>query len=236
MDQLCSSGKYICLLSSNRCFLRFPVRKLSSHHRSELARIFDMVIQDRRVIRNGRPETLPGLRKLIERARGELQYRGNSHGSSKFSSNIANDVSVILMSGGLGQSKYITQRIRESLSYQDDMFDQTPEVRIIAEPQLCVCKGLLKNRLHVIFRTQKCNANYGILEYKPYKMFSMTSFIASQGNHVRDIGGSKYTEGVRWLIRKACQRDLSAISLPLAYSLSYSVYSLHFHMLTSGDT
>ncbi|GKT52234.1 uncharacterized protein ColSpa_12415 [Colletotrichum spaethianum] len=170
---------------------------------SELATIFDTVIQDRQVVRKGRPETLPGLNKLIQRARDELRYRGNNHGGSRSPNNDPDDVSVILMSGGLGRSEYITQRITEYLSYQEDTLGPVPEVRIIGEPQLCVCKGLLKNRLYTIFRTQRCNGNYGILEYKPYKKFYPTHFIANQANHVKKIGGSRYKEEVKWLIQKS---------------------------------
>ncbi|WYZ36263.1 hypothetical protein EsH8_XII_000013 [Colletotrichum jinshuiense] len=172
---------------------------------SELAKIFDTVIQDRHFIRKGRPETMPGLQKLIQRARDELRYRGNSHGGSRSPNNATDDVSVILMSGGLGRSEYITQRISEYLSQQDDTLGPAPEVRIIDEPQLCVCKGLLKNRLYTIFRTQKCNGNYGILEYKPYKKFYLTHFLANQGNHVKEIGGIKYKEEVKWLIQKVSE-------------------------------
>lgn len=168
--------------------------------RSELASLFDTIIQDRQVTRNGRPETLPGLQKLIQRARDELLYRGNSHGSSWSSNNATDDISVILMSGGLGRSEYITQRITEYLSSQQDTF--VPEVRIVDDPQLCVCKGLLKNSLYVIFCTQKCNGNYGILEYNPYKRFSLKHRVAKGGNHVKEIGGSRYVEEVKWLVHK----------------------------------
>ncbi|WQF90242.1 hypothetical protein CDEST_15256 [Colletotrichum destructivum] len=172
---------------------------------SELANIFDTVIQDRSFIRKGRPETLPGLNKLIQRARDELRYRGNGHGGSRSPNNATDDVSVILMSGGLGRSEYITQRISEYLAQQEDTLGPAPEVRIIDEPQLCVCKGLLKNRLYTIFRTQKCNGNYGILEYKPYKKFYLTHFLANQGNHVKEIGGNRYKEEVKWLIQKVSE-------------------------------
>ncbi|KXH65946.1 hypothetical protein CSAL01_11570 [Colletotrichum salicis] len=155
---------------------------------SELAKIFDTVIQDRQVIRKGRPETLPGLKKLIQRARDELRYRGNNHGGSRSPNNATDDVSVILMSGGLGRSEYITQRITEYLSQQEDTIGPAPEVRIIGEPQLC-----------------RCNGNYGILEYKPYKKFYPTHFIANQANHVKKIGGSRFKEEVKWLIQKASE-------------------------------
>ncbi|KAF6829097.1 hypothetical protein CPLU01_08110 [Colletotrichum plurivorum] len=167
---------------------------------SELATLFDAIIQDRQVTRNGRPETLPGLQKLIQRARDELRYRGNSHGGSRSSNNATDDISVILMSGGLGRSEYITQRITKYLSSQQDTF--VPEVRIVDDPQLCVCKGLLKNSLYSIFRTQKCNGNYGILEYNPYKRFSLKHMVAKGGNHVKEIGGSRYVEEVKWLVHK----------------------------------
>ncbi|KAK1990648.1 hypothetical protein LX36DRAFT_716614 [Colletotrichum falcatum] len=168
---------------------------------SELAKIFDTIIQDREVIRGGRPETLPGLNKLIQRVREGLRYRSNDHVGS-LSSNSPADVSVILMSGGLSQSDYITQRIAEYLSTQVDTFGPAPEVRTITDPQLCVCRGLLTDSLYSIFRTQKCNGNYGILDYIPYRSYKISHRIAKRGNHVKEMGGTRYVEEIKWLIQK----------------------------------
>jgi hypothetical protein len=167
--------------------------------RLELAKIFDeAIIQDRQVMRKGRPENIPGLQKLVHRARDQLLHRGDDKGSR------TTDVDVILLSGGLGSSEYVKCKIEEYLlsELNDGTTVSLPKVHIVTEPQMCICRGLLENRLLAIWRAAKSNGSYGILLRKPYKRLKPRHFLAKLGNHVYIRGGNRYVEQVTWLTIK----------------------------------
>ncbi|KAK8026502.1 Hsp70 family chaperone [Apiospora marii] len=140
----------------------------------ELAGLFDNVIDDRTVTINGHRNTLPGINMLIQRAR--TQIRDQQRTSSI-------DVDIILLSGGLGQSRYLKHRVEQALEKDQDAGTQPPRVVTMDEPQLCVCKGLLYNRKREIFRGQRCNGNYGILQLTKFNRFNLRHRIGSLDIH-----------------------------------------------------
>jgi hypothetical protein len=83
-------------------------------------------------------------------------------------------VSHLILSGGLGNSAYVQQRLRSRYSYNHGPMPQFPngsriEVRIAPDPQLAVCKGIVADRVQKI-RTNRsvlgwrcCRASYGTL-------------------------------------------------------------------------
>lgn len=172
--------------------------------RLELARIFDeTIIEDRQIMRKGRPETVPGIIKLIHRERDRLRHRGDVQGSENSSKHASTDVNVILLSGGLGSSEYIKYKIGESLrGGLDETTASVPEIHTLTEPQKCICRGLLEDRLLGIWRAGKCNGSYGILQRQPYRRINPKHFIAKLGNHLIGHGDKRYVEQVAWLIRK----------------------------------
>lgn len=168
----------------------------------ELANIFDeAILQDRDVMIKGRPETLPGMNRLIHRARDQLRHRGDKHGPE---GSHAADVDLILLSGGLGSSEYIKYKIEESLANGPGAGTgvSTPRVHTLTHPQMCVCRGLLENRLLGIWRAASCNGSYGILQRKPYKSWKPSHRLAKHGNHLHNSEGKRYVEQVCWLVKK----------------------------------
>ncbi|KAH0541555.1 hypothetical protein FGG08_003967 [Glutinoglossum americanum] len=64
--------------------------------------------------------------------------------------------SYIVLSGGLGSSMHVQERIRSN--YNSGM-----KILVSKEPQLAVCKGLVVDRIHHAFAIRRCRASYGIL-------------------------------------------------------------------------
>ncbi|KAF2996329.1 hypothetical protein E8E14_002810 [Neopestalotiopsis sp. 37M] len=171
----------------------------------ELATIFDSVIDDRQVVKNGRPKTEAGIAKLVHRTRDHMIHQGmkgapgsGSHGGK----GLVKDVDIILLAGGLGQSSYLRDRIQLSLEDEQNPGASTPFVRTTRESQLCVSKGLLENRRFERFRARKCNANYGVLQDKALKLWKPLDLVATVANQYRDIGGKRYMRQVEWLVEK----------------------------------
>lgn len=77
-----------------------------------------------------------------------------------------------------------------------------PLVRTLVEPQSCVCRGLLENRLFEMFRARKCNANYGVLQDKALTLWKPMHLVAKVANQYRDIGGKRYMRRVEWLVEE----------------------------------
>lgn len=150
---------------------------------------------------NGRPETRPGLIKLIYRARDQLMNRGVGHGSS---SSAAEDINLIILSGGLGSSEYIKEKIEEYLANRPAAENGTaiPKVQTLSHPQMCVCRGLIENRVLGIWRASKCNGSYGILQRVPYKRLNPRHQLAKYSNHLHKTEGKRYVEQISWLVKK----------------------------------
>lgn len=127
---------------------------------------------------------------------------GGSGGTSNGGKGLAKDVDIILLAGGLGQSSYLRDRVEMSLEDEQSSDAPTPRVRTMSNPQLCVSKGLLENRLFEIFRAQKCNANYGVLQDKALKLWKPLHLVAKAANQYRNIGGKRYMRQVEWLVEK----------------------------------
>lgn len=174
-------------------------------NRLELAQIFDeAILKDREIMVKGRPQTAVGLNKLIHRARDQLIHRGDTLASE---GSTPADVDVILLSGGLGSSEYIKYKIEEFLANDIGTGSgaSIPRVHTLSRPQMCVCRGLIENRVLGIWRAAKCNGSYGILQRKPYKSWKPRHQLAKHANHLHDIEGRRYVEQVTWLIKKVGQ-------------------------------
>lgn len=156
----------------------------------------------------GRPEVVPGIVKLIRRARDQLLHRGDGSDATGGSSSALADVDVILLSGGLGSSEYVKAKIHDSLSAgPEGMAAHMPQVHTLTEPQMCVCRGLLENRKFSIWRAGKCNGSYGILQREPYRPWGLrsttsTHWKARVSGLVKNHEGNRYIEDVKWLIKK----------------------------------
>lgn len=159
----------------------------------ELAGFFDNVIDDTTVTVNGTRQTLPGINKLIHRARQRIHEQERTQ---------SGDVDIILLSGGLGQSPYVKRRVEQALGKIQGIGTQTPKVAKVDEPQLSVCLGLLHNRMREIFSAQKCNGNYGILQLTKFNKLNPGHHIAKMANQTTKLGGKTFVNDVKWLIKK----------------------------------
>ncbi|KAK6837936.1 hypothetical protein PG987_006217 [Apiospora arundinis] len=159
----------------------------------ELAGLFDNIIDDKTVTIDGHRETLPGINKLIRRARNDIHSQERSPVSG---------IDIILLSGGVGQSPYLKHRVEEALVKDQDVSTQTPRVVTMAKPQLSVCRGLLYNRMGEIFMTQKCNGNYGILQLTKFNRLNVRHYFAKGANQTTRVGDRTFVNDVEWLVKK----------------------------------
>ncbi|KAK8115582.1 HSP70 family protein [Apiospora sp. TS-2023a] len=159
----------------------------------ELAGLFDSVIDDTTGIIDGHRETLPGINKLIHSARKQIRDQQRTP---------ASDIDIILLSGGLGQSKYLKHRVEQALEKDQDVGTQTPRVVTMDEPRLSVCKGLLHNRMGEIFMAQKCNGNYGILQLTKFNTLNPRHYVAKVANQTTKLGNKTFVNDMKWLVMK----------------------------------
>jgi len=80
------------------------------------------------------------------------------------------DVSHLILSGGLGQSAYVQQRLKEQYGEGSDIPNaHGMQVRVAPDPQLSVCKGLVADRLRRlrsgegVLGWRCCRASYGVV-------------------------------------------------------------------------
>lgn len=184
--------------------------------RLELAKIFDeRILRDRPVMKRGRPETVPGIIKLIHRERDRLRHRGDVYSSQTSTSQANVDIDVILLSGGLGSSEYVKHKIEESLiDAQNGASTSIPKIFTLTEPQKCICRGLLEDRTLGIWRAGKSNGSYGLLEKQRYRRMKPKHMFAKFSKHIVGTGDKKFVEHVKWLIRKVRESWTTEPSLP----------------------
>ncbi|EKG18078.1 hypothetical protein MPH_04768 [Macrophomina phaseolina MS6] len=117
-------------------------------------------------------------------------------------------VSYLVVSGGLGSSPYLRQRLRER--YQAGAANHHPNVEDIQillapEPQLAVCHGLVMNRVQeitsdrLVYTSRCCRANYGIVcreRYDPRRHVSEDVILDPHDK-------KKWVDGqIHWVIKK----------------------------------
>ncbi|KAK4194039.1 hypothetical protein QBC40DRAFT_270398 [Triangularia verruculosa] len=112
-------------------------------------------------------------------------------------------VRYIVLSGGLGSSAYIFKKVEE---YIRDQFQTKPvlretRVRMSAEPQLVIIKGLLLEQANSILRTRIARANYGLITSSRYSEKIPHHF----GQNIRrdEFDGKKYVDNqIHWIIKR----------------------------------
>jgi molecular chaperone DnaK (HSP70) len=78
-------------------------------------------------------------------------------------------VAHIILSGGLANSAYVQQRLRDYYARTNIPNAQNIAVRIAPDPQLAVCKGLVTDRVrklltsHSVLSRRCCRASYGTM-------------------------------------------------------------------------
>ncbi|OCL02749.1 hypothetical protein AOQ84DRAFT_443187 [Glonium stellatum] len=136
-------------------------------------------------------DQIRGIFDLIQEQLERLEKIDQSHKVSHF-----------VISGGLGSSKYVQDRIKKR-------FGPAPggkgmAILVAKDPQLSVCKGLVIDHVHQtrfensILSTTYSRASYGIVFNEPY---SETQH-SSRRSHKVSIDGKEYAlNQIRWLVR-----------------------------------
>lgn len=119
------------------------------------------------------------------------------------------NISHLVLSGGLGQSPYVQQRLRDrygegSYTYANA---QTMQVRVAPDPQLAVCKGLVADRLRKlkagegVLGWRCCRASYGLICKELYNKNNPKHFMRKTERDARD--GKLYVpDCVDWFVEK----------------------------------
>ncbi|KAI9768044.1 MAG: hypothetical protein M1839_004204 [Geoglossum umbratile] len=112
------------------------------------------------------------------------------------------EISYLVLSGGLGSSRYVQTEFTERYSDQDITVLFANETD---EPPLAVCKGLVIDRMQRIchnasvFRSRRFRSSYGILYNERYDK----NRHADQRSVKNPLDGHKYAENqIDWIIRK----------------------------------
>ncbi|KAF7196595.1 Heat shock 70 kDa protein 12A [Pseudocercospora fuligena] len=138
-----------------------PVQHLDLNHVSEEAKISRGEMHfDKEELRGLFDHQIDKLFRMIDRQlhtlRDKLPERQVSH---------------LILSGGLGQSPYVQQRLIEHYRMPSRHLSNTEsmQIRVAPDPQLAVCKGLVADRLRKlksgqsVLRWRCCRASYGLL-------------------------------------------------------------------------
>jgi hypothetical protein len=118
-------------------------------------------------------------------------------------------LAFLVLSGGLGNSKYVLKRLQERYEGRPARFPniQSLEVRVAPEPQLAVCKGIVIDRVYKL-RTGRsilgwrCSrASYGTMSKVLYNPQRPDHFGKTPVKDERD--GKLYIEDcITWFIEK----------------------------------
>ncbi|GAW14132.1 hypothetical protein ANO14919_035260 [Xylariales sp. No.14919] len=118
--------------------------------------------------------------------------------------NTGNNPDYLVLSGGLGSSAYVWQRVKEAF----------PNLKVIVaeadEPQLAVAKGLVLDRMHMAklgkaaLRVRKARASYGVVTRERYDKRSHSG----KQPTVSTLDGELWIEDeIKWVIRKGNNID-----------------------------
>ncbi|KAF9634279.1 hypothetical protein BFW01_g5174 [Lasiodiplodia theobromae] len=148
-------------------------------------------------------EQIEKILRIIDRQLEKLQHTHSQ------------EVSYIIVSGGLGSSPYLRRRLRDRYQLEaEHLFDNVDDLQILLapEPQLAVCHGLVMNRVQEItseipmYTSRRCRASYGILcreKYDPRRH-------AGEDVSVDEYDKKKWVDGqIHWVVKKGDPIDVS---------------------------
>ncbi|KAK8867494.1 Hsp70 chaperone protein [Apiospora arundinis] len=147
----------------------------------------------------------PHIDKIIEKIHEQLEWLQ--------SNKITRPISYMILSGGLGSSKYVRDRLQEYLVAKPHPYARNVKILQAMEPQLVVVKGLLLDRMQrldsgslPVIVSRIARSSYGVVckvKYDPN--------IHVNEDVVKDpFDGEKYAMGqIDWLIKKGDPVDTS---------------------------
>lgn len=132
-------------------------------------------------------------------------------------------VSHLVLSGGLGQSPYVQQRLREHYGEGSYMFAnaQHMQIRVAPDPQLAVCKGLVADRLRKLKAGESvlgwrcCRASYGLICRELYNKKNPKHVGRKTVRDTRDRE-LYVSECIDWFVEKVCDNPQFASSSMLS--------------------
>jgi hypothetical protein len=129
-------------------------------------------------------------------------------------------VAHIILSGGLGNSAYVQQRLRDYYRRTNIPNAQNIAVRIAPDPQLAVCKGLVTDRVrklltsHSVLSWRCCRASYGTM----CKILYDKKNLDHQGKRlVRDeLNGKLYImDAIAWFVKRG---EAVSVDTPIVHN------------------
>ena len=119
-------------------------------------------------------------------------------------------ISYLVLSGGLGSSPYVRQRLRSHFEVgpgSSRTNAQDTKIMTVAEPQLAVVQGLVRDRVQstsrdkVVFKQRCCRNSYGVLCLQEYDEDNPTHLGQKVTLDSRD--GKKYVEDhIEWFVKQ----------------------------------
>jgi hypothetical protein len=180
-----------------------PTFEIENTYRSEQAHIFNGVMQFAKSdMQSLFDAQVVGLYELMDK---QITSFKSAHPTKA--------ISHLILSGGLGNSAYVQEKLKQKYSLGYGI-----QVHIAPEPQLAVCKGIVRDRLSMIER------GTGILPWRcaraSYGMICKVKYNPANPLHQgRKLAGDPYTgelyvtSAVEWFIRKVsdynevCERN-----------------------------
>lgn len=106
----------------------------------------------------------------------------------------------MILSGGLGSSAYVLQRLQEYVEASDRPSLKGTKVQMCAEPQLVVTKGLLLEQVNQTLRTRIARASYGVIIQERY---SPKTHFGGQNIVVDCFDDREYVvDQIQWLVKR----------------------------------
>jgi hypothetical protein len=173
-------------------YFSVAIMKLSKTYRNDACGIFDGEMRFKRdELRSLFDAQITKLFELIDKQLQRLQQKLPTE-----------QVAHLVLSGGLGNSRYLQQRLRSRYAFGSAPFANASrlQVRVAPEPQLVVCKGMVADRLAKmksgkgIMGWRCCRASYGTICKVPYNPKNPLHF--GQQTTRDPVDGKLYIENV----------------------------------------
>ncbi|KAI0172555.1 hypothetical protein GGR52DRAFT_591069 [Hypoxylon sp. FL1284] len=167
------------------------VRGRMSIERSQLARVFDEQVEE--------------IAKMVDRLVEHMEIRR------------LGQLNYIILSGGLGSSPYIQNKLKARYGARSSQkMLENLVFHLSKEPRLCVCKGLVHDRLHHLYTgsstfTRLCSQfSFGILKDEGYDHRKAHHQAAKREKKLKTLVGSKRLVGdcAKWLIKRRFAKNL----------------------------
>lgn len=176
-------------------FFQVPTFGIANSYRNEQPQISNGTMRFARSDMQGLFDTqVVGLYELIDK---QIVSFKSAHPSER--------ISHFILSGGLGNSSYIQQRLKQK--YAGGFGTTLVEVTLAPEPQLAVCKGIVAERLSVLDRGSgilpwRCaRASYGMIckvKYNPMNRLHQGRRLAPDPY----TGDMYVTSAIEWFVKK----------------------------------